>query len=125
MKLGGRVQQDPRLPGALAALCMARAGAVTLVHGGGDRISDLQRAMGIQPEFVDGRRVTSEADVDLVRMALSGASNKRLVSALVAHGVPAVGLSGEDAGLLGAVVLEPALGRCGPRGAGGRTPARA
>ena len=113
VKLGGRVQQDPRLPAALAALAAARPGALFLVHGGGDEISSLQRAMGVDPVFVGGRRVTAERDVDLVRMALSGTSNKRLVSALVARGVPAVGVSGEDAGMIRATVADPALGRVG------------
>lgn len=113
VKLGGRVQQDPRLPSALATLATARPGALFVVHGGGDEISALQRAMGVEPAFVGGRRVTGERDVDLVRMALSGTSNKRLVSALVMHGVPAVGVSGEDGGMLRAAVADPALGRVG------------
>jgi acetylglutamate kinase len=113
VKLGGRVQQDPRLAEALAALDAARPGALCLVHGGGDEISALQRAMGVEPEFVDGRRITSTQDLTLVRMALSGTSNKRLVSALVARRVAAVGISGEDAGLLAAAVANPELGRVG------------
>ncbi len=113
VKLGGRVQQDPRLPGMLAALASARPGALCIVHGGGDEISNLQRAMGIEPSFVHGRRVTSIQDIALVRMALSGTSNKRLVSALVSAGARAVGISGEDAGLLVARVTDPAMGRVG------------
>lgn len=113
VKLGGRVQQDPRLPDALAALAAARPGALCLVHGGGDEITALQRAMGVEPEFVDGRRVTSTQDLTLVRMALSGTSNKRLVSSLVARRVAAVGISGEDGGLIAAAVANPALGRVG------------
>lgn len=113
VKLGGRVQQDPRLPGMLAALAAARPGALCIVHGGGDEISNLQRAMGIEPSFVNGRRVTSTQDITLVRMALSGTSNKRLVSALVSAGARAVGISGEDAALLEARVTDPAMGRVG------------
>ena len=60
-----------------------------------------------KPQFVDGRRVTSDADIDIVRMALSGSANKRLVAALVEHGVSAVGLSGEDAALIAATPLDP------------------
>lgn len=113
VKLGGRVQQDPALPAALAALCAARPGGVVLVHGGGDEVSALQRAMGIEPRFVGGRRVTGERDVELVRMALSGTSNKRLVAALLSVGVPAVGVSGEDAAVIRAEVREPEMGRVG------------
>lgn len=113
VKLGGRVQQDAALPGALAELCAARPGGVVLVHGGGDEVSALQRALGIEPRFVGGRRVTGERDVELVRMALSGTSNKRLVAALLSAEVPAVGVSGEDAEVILAEVRDPALGRVG------------
>lgn len=113
VKLGGRVQGDPALPAALAALCAARPGGVVVVHGGGDEVSKLQRAMGLEPRFVGGRRVTGERDLELVRMALSGTSNKRVVAALVGAGVAAVGVSGEDAALLRAEVADAALGRVG------------
>jgi acetylglutamate kinase len=83
------------------------------VHGGGDEVSALQRAFGVEPRFVGGRRVTGERDLDFVRMALSGASNKRLVSALGVAGVSAVGVSGEDAGLFLAERGDPALGCVG------------
>jgi len=113
VKLGGRVQQDPALPAAIARLCLERPGAVCVVHGGGDEVSALQRAMGLEPRFVGGRRVTGPEDLELVRMALSGTSNKRVVGALVGAGVAAVGVSGEDAALLVADVADPALGRVG------------
>jgi acetylglutamate kinase len=107
IKIGGRPQSDPALPGALAAAWEAEPGSLVVVHGGGDEVSALQRALGVQPVFVGGRRVTSAQDVELLRMALSGSANKRLVSALVARGVSAVGLSGEDAALLTAAPLDP------------------
>lgn len=112
VKLGGRAQTAA--PDAVARLWAARPREVVLVHGGGDEVSALQRALGAEPAFVGGRRVTSERDVDLVRMALSGLANKRLVAALVARGVPAVGISGEDAGLVDArLAHDGALGRVG------------
>jgi acetylglutamate kinase len=79
-----------------------------LVHGGGDQISALQQLRGETPTFVGGRRVTTEGVLELVRMVLSGLANKQLVSALVAAGVPAVGISGEDAGVLRATPLDEA-----------------
>lgn len=102
VKLGGRVQADPRLPTVLAAAWRA-SGALVVVHGGGDEVSALQRAFGRQSQFVDGRRVTAVEDLDLLRMALSGGANQRLVAAMVGAGVAAVGVSGEDAGMLQAV----------------------
>jgi acetylglutamate kinase len=55
---------------------------------------------------VNGRRITSDDDIELVRMVLSGSANKRLVASLTAVGIPAVGISGEDASLLSAEPLE-------------------
>lgn len=113
VKLGGRTQGDPRLPPAIAAL--SRQGrSLILVHGGGDQISELQRRMGREPRFVDGRRVTTAADLELVRMVLSGQANKALVAALVDAGVRALGLSGEDAALLeGRLAFDGTLGEVG------------
>jgi acetylglutamate kinase len=115
LKIGGRPQSDPNLALLIAEGWDALSGAMVLVHGGGDDISALQTTLGITAKFVDGRRVTTAQDLELVRMALSGTANKRLVSALVRHGVPAVGLSGEDASLIAATPLDS--GRLGHVGA--------
>jgi acetylglutamate kinase len=100
VKVGGRAQLDPALPVALAAAHAGAPGSVIVVHGGGDEVSLLQRLHGVVAEFNGGRRVTSATDLAIVRMALSGSANKRLVAALNDAGVPAVGLSGEDGALL-------------------------
>jgi acetylglutamate kinase len=71
-----------------------------VVHGGGPQISDLMRRLGKEPEFVDGLRVTDAETVDIVRMALVGKVNREIVAAVNQHGSYAVGLSGEDAGLI-------------------------
>lgn len=114
IKVGGRAQGDPELPAAIADAWAAAPGALCVVHGGGDAVTALQRALGGEPRFVGGRRVTSEADVELVRMAVSGAANKQLVARLLTLGVDAVGVSGEDGGLLGARIIDGgALGRAG------------
>ena len=107
IKVGGRPQLDPLLTGALAAVHRAAPGSLVVVHGGGDEVSTLQRLYGAVSEFKGGRRVTSVLDLEIIRMALSGSANKRLVSALVTMEVPAVGLSGEDAALLSATPLDP------------------
>jgi acetylglutamate kinase len=102
VKLGGRVQGDPALPAALARAWRRAEGALVVVHGGGDEVTALQRRLGQEPTFVGGRRVTAEGDMDALRMVLSGLANKRLVAALVGEGVQAVGVSGEDAGIIAA-----------------------
>jgi acetylglutamate kinase len=84
VKLGGRTQADAALPAALAALWHATGHRLVIVHGGGDAVSELQRARGLTPAFVGGRRVTTDADIEIIRMALSGLANKQLVGALQA-----------------------------------------
>jgi acetylglutamate kinase len=114
VKLGGRAQQAPELVPALVRAWRSAPGTLVAVHGGGDEVSALQRAMGREPHFIDGRRVTTEEDITLLRMVLSGLVNKRLVAALVAAGAPAVGVSGEDAALLSATAVDvAAMGRVG------------
>jgi acetylglutamate kinase len=98
LKIGGRVQGDVGLPEAVRNA--ASHGGVVVVHGGGDEVSALQRRLGMTPKFHGGRRVTTKDDLEIVQMVLSGTANKRLVSAFVAAGVRAVGISGEDDGLL-------------------------
>jgi acetylglutamate kinase len=102
IKIGGRPQSDPGLAAAIVSGWSQGEGGLVLVHGGGDEVTTLQAALGESSTFVDGRRVTSARDIDLVRMALSGSANKRLVALLVGNGIDAVGFSGEDAALIGA-----------------------
>ncbi len=71
-----------------------------IVHGGGPQISDLMQRLGKQPEFVDGLRVTDAETIDIVRMALVGKVNREIVATVNRHGSYAVGLSGEDGGLI-------------------------
>lgn len=108
IKVGGRPQRDARLAAAIAAANRAAPGMLVIVHGGGDEVSTLQRLHGAEAEFSGGRRITSALDLEIIRMALSGSANKRLVSALIDVGVPAIGLSGEDGSLLSADPLDPA-----------------
>lgn len=107
IKLGGRVQSDAALPAVLAA-AWAASPALVVVHGGGDEVSALQKAFGRVAQFVDGKRVTAPEDLDLLRMALSGSANQRLVASMVGAGIPAVGLSGEDAGMVDAIAEQRA-----------------
>lgn len=105
VKIGGRAQTDAALPAAIADASRVAGVQLVIVHGGGDEVSALQRRLGQEPRFVGGRRVTTPEELDVVRMVLSGLTNKRLVRQLLDAGVRAVGVSGEDAGLLRARVL--------------------
>jgi len=98
LKIGGRAQNDPHL--ARAVHSAAAENGIVVVHGGGDEVSALQRRLGMTPKFHGGRRVTTTDDLAIVQMVLSGSANKRLVAAFVGAGVRAVGISGEDDGLL-------------------------
>jgi acetylglutamate kinase len=73
---------------------------VVVVHGGGPQISALAGRLGLEARFVDGRRVTDQATLDVVRMVLLGQVNPMLVGAITAAGAPAAGVSGTDAMLL-------------------------
>jgi acetylglutamate kinase len=106
VKIGGRAQVDPCIASALCQAWNESPNGLCIVHGGGDEISAMQRALGKEASFIGGRRVTSRSDLEILRMVLSGAVNKRLVNMLVAAGIPAVGLSGEDDALIGAEVID-------------------
>jgi acetylglutamate kinase len=84
-----------------------------VVHGGGPQISELMARLGKQTEFRDGLRVTDAETVDIARMVLIGQVNPQLVSAINVHGNYAVGVSGEDAGLIRASARDPELGYVG------------
>ena len=84
-----------------------------VVHGGGPQISDLLARLGKQSEFREGLRVTDGETIDIVRMVLIGQVNPQLVAAINVHGPLAVGVSGEDAGLIRAVARNVDLGFVG------------
>jgi acetylglutamate kinase len=84
-----------------------------VVHGGGPQISDLMNRLGKVAEFRNGLRITDTETVDIVRMVLIGQVNPQLVAAINVHGALAVGVSGEDAGLIRASARDPELGFVG------------
>ena len=116
IKYGGHAMEDPALADLFAqdVVLMRLVGMnPVVVHGGGPQISDLMRRLGKEPEFVDGLRVTDAESVDIVRMALVGKVNREIVAALNQHGSYAVGLSGEDAGLIKVEMRDERLGFVG------------
>ena len=116
IKYGGNAMEDPDLAELFAqdVVLMRLVGmSPVVVHGGGPQISDLMRRLGKEPEFVDGLRVTDAETVDIVRMALVGKVNREIVSSVNRHGSYAVGLSGEDAGLINVAARDEKLGFVG------------
>lgn len=116
IKYGGHAMERPELADLFATdvVLMRLVGMnPVVVHGGGPQITELMRRLGKEPEFVDGRRVTDEETVDIVRMALVGKVNREIVASVNRHGSYAVGLSGEDAGLIRAAQRDPRLGFVG------------
>ncbi|MCA0253822.1 MAG: acetylglutamate kinase [Actinobacteria bacterium] len=103
IKYGGNAMVDDRLKAAFAQdiVFLHTVGVrPVVVHGGGPQISSMLKRLGIESEFRGGLRVTTPEAMDVVRMVLMGQVNRELVGLLNTHGPLAVGLSGEDAGLL-------------------------
>lgn len=116
IKYGGHAMEEPELAALFAqdVVLMRLVGMnPVVVHGGGPQITDLMRRLGKEPQFVDGLRVTDAETVDIVRMALVGKVNREIVTALNRHGSYAVGLSGEDAGLITVTQRDARLGYVG------------
>jgi len=116
VKYGGAAMIDPDLAGLFAQdVVMMRSVGMrpVVVHGGGPQIGLLMKRLGMQPEFREGLRVTDADTLDVARMVLVGKVNRDIVSAINVHGPLAVGLSGEDAGLITASARHPDLGFVG------------
>lgn len=101
VKIGGAQLEEA---GPRAALCesLARARAagheLIVVHGGGNQIRSVTKALGLPESYHDGLRVTDARTAEVVLMVLGGLVNRTLVASLQRAGVPAVGLSGADGG---------------------------
>lgn len=103
VKYGGHAMVDETLKQnfALDVILMKYVGLnPVVVHGGGPQIGELLKRLSIEPEFVDGMRVTDEQTMDVVEMVLVGKVNKEIVSLINRHGGCAVGLSGKDGQLI-------------------------
>ena len=116
VKLGGNAMGDDALAARFAediVLLQAVGIRPVVVHGGGPQIGDLMARLGKESEFRDGLRVTDAETLDIARMVLVGKVNRDIVSSINIHGPLAVGVSGEDAGLITANERHPDLGFVG------------
>ena len=103
VKYGGNAMVDDELKRAFAQdMVFLRLVGLhpVVVHGGGPQISAMLTRLGIESEFRGGLRVTTPESMDVVRMVLTGQVSRELVGLINAHGPFAVGMSGEDGGLL-------------------------
>ncbi len=101
LKFGGELLEDSARVAALAARigALSRKTPLVIVHGGGREIDASLARSGIEKRQVDGLRITDEPTLEVVVSVLAGLVNTRFVAALCAAGVPAVGLTGADAGI--------------------------
>ncbi len=108
IKYGGHAMIDPELKRIFARqiILLQYVGIqVIVVHGGGPQISGMLKNLGIESSFIEGKRVTDSATMDVVEMVLAGAVNKEIVNLINLEGGKAVGISGKDGGLISAKKL--------------------
>jgi acetylglutamate kinase len=118
VKLGGAaIDRESDLALAQDVLLLRSVGVrCVLVHGGGPQVDAMLRRVGKEPEFKDGLRVTDAETLEIVRMVLVGKINRDLVAIINSQAGDdpvAVGVSGEDAGLLTVAPADSALGFVG------------
>lgn len=118
VKLGGAaIDRESDLALAQDVLLLRSVGVrCVLVHGGGPQVDTMLRRVGKEPEFKDGLRVTDKETLEIVRMVLVGKINRDLVSVIntqAGEEPVAVGVSGEDAGLLEVTPADSAFGFVG------------
>lgn len=115
IKLGGTLLDEPgslsRLAGEIAA--SSKSHEIAVVHGGGKQMTRFLAERGVESRFVNGLRVTTPEIIDAVVKVFAGSVNTQLVAGFRAAGARPVGLTGLDAGLVDAEVLNPDLGLVG------------
>ncbi|MBA3830108.1 MAG: acetylglutamate kinase [Taibaiella sp.] len=102
VKIGGNIIDDEaRLHSFLKDFCRLR-GSKILVHGGGKLATEFGKKLGIETEYINGRRVTDKKTLQLVTMVYGGLINKTIVAYLQANSCNAIGLTGADGNIIAA-----------------------
>ncbi len=100
IKIGGNIiDDDAALRSFLKDLAAVKAKKI-LVHGGGKIASKIGKQLGIEPNYINGRRITDEATIDLVTMVYGGLLNKKIVAKLQSLNCNSIGLTGADANII-------------------------
>lgn len=116
IKIGGNELDDPTFVDHIGQAIAALPEPPILVHGGGKEIRELQKRLGVEPQYIDGLRVTDAESLAIVKMVLAGRINKQLVASLLVAGVDAFGMSGVDRSSIKAEKLQHPGGDLGQVG---------
>ncbi len=100
IKIGGNVIDDENNLSAFLKDFASIEGKKILIHGGGKIATKIGEQLGIQSKYINGRRITDEATIDLVTMVYGGLVNKKLVAKLQSFNCNAIGLMGADANII-------------------------
>jgi len=97
VKIGGNIINDKKLLSSFLSNFSRMEGLKILVHGGGKRATTMAKDLSLEPKMIGGRRVTDEANLEIVTMVYAGLLNKNMVAELQFNNCNAIGLSGADA----------------------------
>jgi acetylglutamate kinase len=100
IKIGGNVVDKPSVLNRVLKDFAAIEGRKILVHGGGKMADQLLKKLNIEPQKVEGRRLTDAATLEVVTMVYAGLINKNIVAQLQAYGCQTVGLTGADLNMI-------------------------
>lgn len=100
IKIGGNVIDDEQNLGAFLKDFSTVSGKKILIHGGGKIATKIGQQLGIEPNYINGRRITDAATIDLVTMVYGGLVNKKIVAALQAVHCNAIGITGADGNII-------------------------
>ena len=100
IKIGGNILDDVKAQQLFLENFAHVSAKKILVHGGGKIATTIGKKLGIEPNYINGRRITDEATIDLVTMVYGGLINKKLVAVLQSMHCNAIGLTGADANMI-------------------------
>ncbi|MDB5192201.1 MAG: acetylglutamate kinase [Segetibacter sp.] len=100
IKIGGNVIDDAGALDAFLASFAQIEGYKILIHGGGKIATKIGEQIGVESKYINGRRITDDATIDLVTMVYGGLVNKKVVAQLQVKGVNAIGLTGADGNII-------------------------